>query len=123
MSDNKKHVNSNLSSKEQLNGCTLLKCKYYYNKRCNDPNEYVNQNGESVCGKQSDAILLEDYNNSVYIYDCPFCGSKCSIDSTTFGDDSTIYYKVRCNDNFHALDSWEESDLFAIIEWNKRKCK
>ena len=44
-----------------LNGCEIIKCQYYKDGKCNDPNEYVNKQGESVCGRREDAILYEDY--------------------------------------------------------------
>jgi len=44
-----------------LNGCEIVKCQYYKDGKCNDPNEYVNKQGESVCGRREDAILYEDY--------------------------------------------------------------
>lgn len=44
-----------------LSGCEIVKCQYYKDGKCNDPNEYVNKQGESVCGRREDAILYEDY--------------------------------------------------------------
>ena len=44
-----------------LSGCEIVKCQHYKYGKCNDPNEYVNKQGESVCGRREDAILYEDY--------------------------------------------------------------
>ena len=44
-----------------LSGCEIVKCQHYKDGKCNDPNEYVNKQGESVCGRRDDAILYEDY--------------------------------------------------------------
>jgi hypothetical protein len=44
-----------------LSGCEIVKCKHYKDGKCNDPNEYVNKQGENVCGRKEDAILYEDY--------------------------------------------------------------
>jgi hypothetical protein len=40
-------------------GCELMKCKYYVDGKCTDPNEWVNENGDAVCGLREDAILVE----------------------------------------------------------------
>lgn len=50
---------------------------------------------------------------------CPFCGSECRIDIETFSN--TLNYRVRCVDNYHALDWWEENENDAIKVWNERK--
>jgi hypothetical protein len=44
-----------------LSGCEIVKCQYYKDGKCDDPNEYVNQMGESVCGRREDAIPYEEY--------------------------------------------------------------
>ena len=44
-----------------LSGCEIVKCLHYKDGKCNDPNEYVNKQGESVCGRREDAILYDDY--------------------------------------------------------------
>ena len=44
-----------------LSGCEIVKCQFYKDGKCNDTNEYVNRQGESVCGRREDAILYEDY--------------------------------------------------------------
>lgn len=44
-----------------LSGCEIVKCQHYKNKMCNDPVEYVNRFGESVCGRRDDAIAYDDY--------------------------------------------------------------
>jgi len=44
-----------------LSGCEIVKCQHYKDGKCNDPNEYVNKQGENVCGRREDAILYEDY--------------------------------------------------------------
>lgn len=45
---------------ETSTGCELMKCKYYIDKKCHDPNDWINENGDAVCGLRSDAILVED---------------------------------------------------------------
>jgi hypothetical protein len=40
-------------------GCELMKCKYYVDGKCTDPNDWVNENGDAVCGLREDAILVE----------------------------------------------------------------
>ncbi len=47
---------------ENMSGCEFMKCKYYIDKKCTDPNEWVNDNGDAVCGLRSDAILNEENN-------------------------------------------------------------
>lgn len=42
-----------------VSGCELIKCKYYVDGKCTDPNEWVNENGDDVCGLREDAILVE----------------------------------------------------------------
>lgn len=42
-----------------ISGCELMKCKYYVDGKCTDPNEWVNENGDAVCGLREDAILVE----------------------------------------------------------------
>lgn len=42
-----------------LSGCEIVKCQHYKDGKCNDPNEYVNKQGENVCGRREDAILYE----------------------------------------------------------------
>lgn len=44
-----------------LNGCEIVKYQHHKDGKCNDPNEYVNKQGESVCGRREDAIPYEDY--------------------------------------------------------------
>lgn len=44
-----------------LSGCAIVKCRHYKDGKCSDPNEYVNKQGENVCGRREDAILYEDY--------------------------------------------------------------
>ena len=44
-----------------LSGCEIVKCQHYKDGKCNDTNEYVNKQGESVCGRHEDAIFYEDY--------------------------------------------------------------
>ena len=44
-----------------LSSCEIVKCQHYKDGKCNDPNEYVNKQGESVCGRRDDAIIYEDY--------------------------------------------------------------
>lgn len=40
-------------------GCELMKCRYYVDGKCTDPNDWVNENGDAVCGLREDAILVE----------------------------------------------------------------
>jgi len=40
-------------------GCELMKCKYYVDGKCTDPNEWVNKYGDAVCGLREDAMLVE----------------------------------------------------------------
>lgn len=40
-------------------GCEFMKCKYYVDGKCTDHNEWVNENGDAVCGLREDAILVE----------------------------------------------------------------
>lgn len=42
-----------------ISGCELMKCKYYVDGKCTDPNEWVNEDGDAVCGLREDAILVE----------------------------------------------------------------
>lgn len=44
-----------------LSGCEIVKCQHYKDGKCYDPDEYVNKQGESICGRRDDAILYEDY--------------------------------------------------------------
>ena len=41
-------------------GCELMKCKYYIEGKCTDPNDWVNEKGDAVCGLREDAILFEN---------------------------------------------------------------
>lgn len=56
-----RHVLYTMLATAALSGCEIVKCQYYKDGKCNDPNEYVNKQGESVCGRREDAILYEDY--------------------------------------------------------------
>ena len=40
---------------------------------------------------------------------CPFCGSETEIETTTFGDNMTDYFRVKCKQKGHSLDWWVES--------------
>lgn len=52
---------------------------------------------------------------------CPFCGSKADLVSTTFGDNPTEYYRVQCFGLYlHCLDQWDDTELEAIESWNER---
>lgn len=42
-----------------MNGCELSKCPYWNGIKCTDKNEYVNENGDLVCGLRDDSILKE----------------------------------------------------------------
>lgn len=52
--------NTVLAPVPSLSGCELMKCKYYVNGKCTDPNEWVNESGDAVCGLRNDAILVEN---------------------------------------------------------------
>jgi hypothetical protein len=54
------------------------------------------------------------------ILNCPFCGSKCIMKNTTFGDDLTEYYRIECIDNNHTLDCWLPTEQEAKNIWNER---
>lgn len=43
-----------------MNGCELLKCPFWNGTICTDKREFVNQNGDNVCGLRDDAILVEE---------------------------------------------------------------
>lgn len=56
------------------------------------------------------------------ILNCPFCGEKAHLRSTTFGDSIRYYYRVECNGSkTHALDCWDDTPIEAIETWNERK--
>ncbi len=42
-------------------GCEYVKCKHYVDEKCNDTIDWVNQYGQSVCGRRDDAIHPDDY--------------------------------------------------------------
>lgn len=45
-----------------MSGCELIKCPYYINGRCTEPNDYVNKHtGEDMCSRNPDAIPREEY--------------------------------------------------------------
>lgn len=52
---------------------------------------------------------------------CPFCGSDTEIETTTFGDSMTDYFRVNCKQKGHSLDWWVESKDEAITVWNERQ--
>jgi len=52
---------------------------------------------------------------------CPFCGSDCEFETTTFGDCMTDYFRVSCKEGGHALDWWEDTKEEAIVVWNERQ--
>lgn len=54
---------------------------------------------------------------------CPFCGSDTEIETTTFGDNMTDYYRINCKQKSHSLDWWEEDKNTAIAVWNERWMK
>lgn len=39
-------------------GCEYVKCGYFKDGVCTDPNDYINESGEPVCGRRNDAILV-----------------------------------------------------------------
>jgi len=51
------------------------------------------------------------------IKDCPFCGTKASIDKEPWLNDSYVY-SVHCLEG-HNLNEWNTEEL-AIKEWNQR---
>ena len=59
------NVSGSLLATDALSGCEIVKCQYYKDGKCNDPNEYVNKQGEMVCGRREDAILYEDYHEVI----------------------------------------------------------
>lgn len=60
LSSSRNDGNTMLAPVPSLSGCELMKCKYYVNGRCTDPNEWVNESGDAVCGLRNDAILVEN---------------------------------------------------------------
>ena len=52
-----------------MNGCEYRQCNYWNKEKgmWEDKNEYENENGESVCGRREDAILIK--NKRRYIMD------------------------------------------------------
>ena len=51
---------------------------------------------------------------------CPFCGSECDFETTTFGDSMIDYFRVNCKENGHSLDWWVTSKEEAVSVWNCR---
>lgn len=45
---------------------------------------------------------------------CPFCGSECDFETTTFGDSMIDYFRVNCKENRHSLDWWVTSKEEAV---------
>ena len=52
---------------------------------------------------------------------CPFCGSDTEIETNTFGDSMTEYYRVNCKQKGHSLDWWSDTIDEAISVWNERQ--
>lgn len=52
---------------------------------------------------------------------CPFCGSDTEIETTTFGDSMTDYFRVNCKQKGHSLDWWSDTVYEAISVWNERQ--
>lgn len=78
---------------------------------------------------QADAGVDPSYSNAqayfkntfLFIKDCPFCESKCTVQPTTFGDDPTESYRVECGSGHqHSLDHWEDTEIDAVKVWNQR---
>lgn len=47
-----------------MNGCELIKCKWYVDGICTEPNDYVNKDtGEDMCSRNGSAIPREDYEH------------------------------------------------------------
>lgn len=55
----KKEIDSEQQNNNIMNGCELSKCPYWNGIKCTDKNEYVNVNGDLVCGLRDDSILKE----------------------------------------------------------------
>jgi len=67
-------------------------------------------------------MIIYNTDGILGIDSCPFCGSECNIENTTFGDSMFKYYRVRCTgEDEHAIDSWQDTPEEAIKFWNKRK--
>ena len=43
-----------------ISGCAICKCKHWDGENCNDPNDYVDAEGQPVCGRVKGAILVDD---------------------------------------------------------------
>ncbi len=42
--------------------CELIKCPWYVNGKCSEPNDYVNRyTGEEMCSRNSDAVTREEF--------------------------------------------------------------
>jgi Lar family restriction alleviation protein len=52
---------------------------------------------------------------------CPFCGSETEIETKTFGDSMTDYFRVNCKQKGHSLDWWSDTESEAISVWNERQ--
>jgi hypothetical protein len=71
--------------------------------------------------------ITEDAENELRISDvmcslpCPFCGSDTEIETRTFGDSMTEYFRVNCKQKGHSLDWWSDSINEATTVWNERQ--
>lgn len=95
-------------------------------------NGKINQNG--ICEKcygvaQTTSayccrmVQTEQLNlhNVIFPLPCPFCGSDTEIETTTFGDSMTDYFRVNCKQKGHSLDWWSDTVDEAISVWNERQ--
>ena len=47
---------------KKLSGCELIRCGYYIDHKCTEPNDYVNKfTGEDMCSKNIAAIPREEF--------------------------------------------------------------
>lgn len=45
-----------------MTGCEMVKCSWYVDGKCTEPNDYVNKDtGEDMCSRNSNAIPREDF--------------------------------------------------------------
>jgi len=73
---------------------------------------------ETLDKAQNGNDFIADVSGSLH---CPFCGSDCELETTTFGDCMTDYFRINCKENGHSLDWWEETKEKAIVVWNERE--
>ena len=81
---------------------------------------------ESFMDEVADRIEQNSHKHGVSgkrpILNCPFCGADCEVESKTFGDSITNYFRVACkSEHNHSLDSWQDTIQMAINDWNLRQ--